>query len=131
MRRPWSEKEIQLLKQLYPHLRTKEVAERLGRPQWEVFQKAFQIGVKKGDIHYWSPKQVKLLRKLFADRKMDTGKMSDILGRSPQAIRMKAWMIGLNRPKRGRTRVGRRPGTGFRQLLRSAGRVGAAGRRSG
>jgi len=46
-RRPWSPSDIELLRQLYPHKRTIDIAAQLGRTVETVFTKARQLGLKK------------------------------------------------------------------------------------
>src|SRR5687768_11472893 len=43
----WTEQEIALLRELYPHLQTREVSERLGRPYIAVKQKVGQLRLRK------------------------------------------------------------------------------------
>jgi len=46
-RRPWSPSEVELLRQLYPHKRTVEIAAQLGRTVETVFAKAHKLGLEK------------------------------------------------------------------------------------
>ncbi len=49
MRRAWTEAECQLMRELYPELRAKDVAERLGRGVSQVHAKAKAMGLRKSD----------------------------------------------------------------------------------
>ncbi len=47
MKKPWSAKDIELLKKLYPNRRTKEVAKAMGRSEASINQKAFTLRLRK------------------------------------------------------------------------------------
>lgn len=46
-RRFWTEEEISLLREFYPHFRTEKVAQAVGRPVGSCYQKAAQLGLQK------------------------------------------------------------------------------------
>jgi hypothetical protein len=50
-KRFWTENELQLLRELYPALRTDEVAARLSRAVGSVNSKAYELGLKKTEEH--------------------------------------------------------------------------------
>lgn len=47
MRKPWTMRQVALLRKLYPHTLTAKLAERLDRPIRSVYQKALGMGLKK------------------------------------------------------------------------------------
>jgi hypothetical protein len=48
----WSEDEVNLLKELFPQGRAREVAERIGRPLTAVRQKAYDMDIKTREHHF-------------------------------------------------------------------------------
>lgn len=46
-RRPWTDEQISLLREFYPHFPTTTVAQAVGRPQDSCYRKAFELGLKK------------------------------------------------------------------------------------
>lgn len=46
-RHRWTNVEVALLRELYPHTRAQEIADRIGATANQVFEKAFRLGIKK------------------------------------------------------------------------------------
>lgn len=61
-RRYWTEKEIQLLSDLYPNTQTKKIADQLGRTLTTVYQKADRLGLKKSEEYLAGPEACRLRR---------------------------------------------------------------------
>ncbi len=105
--RVWSEKEIQMLKDLYPEMSNADIAKKIGRPKASVDKKGFDYGLKK-DVEYrrnvakrnnsfrknsWKEDEIK---KLVANYKtMTYREIAKMLKRNPQSIQSKATKMGL------------------------------------
>jgi len=105
--RLWSDKEHQMLEELYPRMSNAEIAKKLNRPKASVDKKGFDRNLKK-DKDYrqdvarknnafrknsWKPEEIKQLKKLY---KSNTYKqLEDILNRNSQSIQSKATKLGL------------------------------------
>lgn len=105
--RLWSEKEIQMLKDLYPRMSNADIAKKIKRPKASVDKKGFDYGLKK-DKDYrrdvakrnnsfrrnsWKKEEIAQLKKLY---KTHTYKeLAKILKRNPQSIQSKATKLNL------------------------------------
>lgn len=49
MRKPWTQQELQVLRDLYPDMKCADVAARLGRTASSVYQTAARLGIEKSD----------------------------------------------------------------------------------
>lgn len=105
--RLWSDKEIQMLKDLYPAMSNADIARKLKRPKASVDKKGFDYGLKKSKDYRrevakknnsfrrnsWKPEEIRELKKLY---KSHTYKqLAKILKRNPQSIQSKATKLGL------------------------------------
>lgn len=61
-RRPWSERELRLLRDLYPDLLAETVARELGRPVRSVYCKARELGLSKSAEFYASDRLARIRR---------------------------------------------------------------------
>lgn len=61
-RRSWAEREVALLRDLYPHKRTAEIAEQLGRAVATVYACASRLGLRKTAEYLASPDACRLRR---------------------------------------------------------------------
>ncbi|MHC4205157.1 MAG: hypothetical protein ACYSTT_10945 [Planctomycetota bacterium] len=91
----WTEKDIKLLKQLYPRGNTKMIAEKLCRPLTAVRQKAYDMGMKTDIYNYWTEDDLELLTKLYPDT--ITNELAKRFGRSPGSVKTKARQLGLKK----------------------------------
>ncbi len=55
-RRAWTKDEVKLLNKLYPDGGAGEIAERIGRPLTAVRQKAYYMGIRTREYHFWKRK---------------------------------------------------------------------------
>ena len=91
----WTEEEIKLLKKLYPHGKTKKIADLLERPLTTVRQKAYDLGIKTKTYNFWTDAQIKQLKKLYSKTPIET--LSRKFKRSKDSVRMKAGQLGLKK----------------------------------
>lgn len=91
----WTEDDIKLLKQLYPHGNTKMIAEKLCRPLTAVRQKAYDMGMKTEIYKYWTEDDLELLIKLYPDT--ETNKLARRFRRSVGSVKTKARQLGLKK----------------------------------
>jgi hypothetical protein len=61
-RKPWTAKEIELVRDLYPEVPTKLIAERLGRSVEKVYARAAKLGLHKSAEYLASPDACRLRR---------------------------------------------------------------------
>ena len=62
----WSEQDLQLLRELYPTMQRREIAERLQRPVRSVRAKLAELKMKKRlQVLPWQPEELEVLRRLF------------------------------------------------------------------
>jgi len=99
IRGKWSNKEVTLLKKLFPKTNTRQLAEQLGRPLTAVRQKAYEMRLKTGTYlnRYWSEEEIKSLKRLFPDNK--TRDVADKLNHSAGAVSRLASRLGLKKSK--------------------------------
>ena len=105
--RLWSEKEVQMLHDLYPEMSNAAIAKKLKRPKASVDKKGFDYNLKKSKDYRrevakknnsfrknsWKKEEIQQLKKLY---KSHTYKeLADILKRNPQSIQSKATKLGL------------------------------------
>jgi len=103
----WKKEDIRLLKKLYPHGNTRQIAERLGRPLTAVRQKAYDIGMRTDVYQYWTEEDLKLLEELYADT--ETDKLAERFGRSEGSVKTKARQLGLRKSQSYLKRIKSRP----------------------
>lgn len=61
-RRYWTDQEIEALRAEYPHVKTERLAEKLGRNERSVWNKAIELGIKKTAEYFASPDACRLRR---------------------------------------------------------------------
>lgn len=61
-RRPWTAKELRLVKTFYPHIATQEIADELGREVHCVYRQAKNMGLRKTQEYLDSPEACRLRR---------------------------------------------------------------------
>ena len=106
IRGSWSENEIELLRELFPTMETREIACQLERPLTAVRQKAYEMGLKtKGYSCCWSDGEVNMLEELFPVKK--TQEVADLLGRSFLAVQVKAFRMNTRKTKDYLRAIGR------------------------
>ena len=93
----WSEDEVNLLKNLFPRGRAREIARQIGRPLTAVRQKVYNMGIKPDKSRLWSANEMELLKTLYQDENVHS--IADKLGRSEKAVGHKARSIGLKKEK--------------------------------
>ncbi len=92
--RPWSDLEIDLLKQLHPDTSLEDIAaELVGRSILAVQEKALELGLRR--LQPWTAEEIALLRKLWANTAYSD--IADRLNRSIYAIKGKGYKLGLPR----------------------------------
>jgi hypothetical protein len=103
---PWDEEETAVLLELYPNHAVVDIAVRLGRSEWAVIGKARGLGLTKrhprragqptaSGSRRWSPAETETLRKLCSSLPYE--EIGEILGRSRNAVHMKARKLGLRK----------------------------------
>ena len=103
MNRLWTEKDIILLRKLYPDrsLNKKEIAKRLNRTWKAVSCKAHNIGLSlRSYINYWSLEDIEKLKKLGENPHLTSFDIGKILNRTPNTVRAKFYELGIKRPKK-------------------------------
>jgi hypothetical protein len=98
--RRWSASEIKILKRLYPIEIAKNIADKLGRSEDTVRMKARSIGVGKIEPRLpWSKQEDALLRKLYPNLKNTRADIAEQIGRSINAVALRASRLGLKNRK--------------------------------
>jgi len=93
---PWSEKEIKLLKKLFPIKSLIEIAGTLRRSYNPVYAKAREIGLtRRRRAVEWTKYEIKMLKKLYSTT--STWIVANKLNRSPGNVRRKALDLGLEK----------------------------------
>lgn len=98
----WTEKEIELLKELYPDrsLSKKEIAKRFNRTWKAVACKAHNIELPlRSYINYWSSEDIEKLKELNKNSHLVSRDIGKILNRTPNTVRSKLSELGIKRPK--------------------------------
>jgi hypothetical protein len=83
----WSEKEVKLIRELYPQGKAEEIAKRTGRSLESVKHKAYSLGVKTRVHRPWSDGKIKQLRKIHPGETVDS--IATKLGRTTTSVRSK------------------------------------------
>ncbi len=92
--RPWSDLEVELLRQLHPDTPLEEIADQLiGRSLSAVQGMAHILGLRR--VTPWTREEIALLRQLWPERTLSD--LAGILKRSERAIKSKANKLGLRR----------------------------------
>lgn len=89
--RPWSGREIELLRVLYPIMPCEEVAEQLGRSHDAVKMKARKLELRK--MQFWSEQEDRLLRDSYREQSYD--RIAERLGRTVLAVKARTITLGL------------------------------------
>lgn len=93
MSRPWSDAELDVLRQFYPSSRTEDIAKALGRPVPAVYNKAGQLGLKKSAEYLASPAANRLDGKRGAQTRFGKGHapwnkgLKGATGKHPNSVR--------------------------------------------
>jgi len=94
--RPWSDKDLDILKKLHPTEKFRVIAEKLGRSAKAVDAMAIRLGLRKQKASVsWSKQEEALVRKLYPHKSHQ--EIADQMGRSIPAILGKAHKFGLRR----------------------------------
>ena len=91
--RPWSDTEIDLLKELYLNTPYEEIAEQIGRTRNAVHMKARKLGLRKMD--FWTRDEDRVLRKEQIER--GYGQIASILKRTGGSVKARAITLELER----------------------------------
>ena len=95
---PWSKREENLLRKLFPDNSFREIANQIGRSIPSVSKKAHKLGFRKPKAYpNWSKKELNLLKKLYPSRTAQ--EVADKTGRSVQAVRKRIVKLGLKKKK--------------------------------
>ena len=91
----WSDKELRLLKRLFPKGKGRQVAEKTGRPLKAVKHKAYDMGLKTREYRRWSASEIEIVKRLYT---IETARsIADRLGRSEDTVCVKARSIGVRK----------------------------------
>ncbi|OWZ83650.1 hypothetical protein [Natranaerobius trueperi] len=93
MAKKWTNKEIQLLKKMYPHEDRKTLEQTFNRSMAAVTFKANSLNLKRQK--YWTKKEEELLKKYYP--KLSDSELSNLLDRSIASIRNKASRLSLRK----------------------------------
>jgi len=97
-RKLWSDLEIKLLRELYPHTPVDEIADQLiGRSLAAVGGMAHILGLRR--VNAWTDEETASLRRLWPDKTLS--ELAGIFKRSKRAVKSKARRLGLRRRPRG------------------------------
>ena len=104
--RKWTTDEIALLKKLYPENSIPELAKMLGRAVPTIKHKAYELEIKRKSWHekLWTSEEIKLLRELYPTCE-DIQDIAERIGRSPNAVRVKAYDLGLSKLRKPHDRL--------------------------
>jgi hypothetical protein len=96
--RKWTAKEVALLKELYPECPIGEIAKRLGRTASAITSKAACLGLRRKSWcdRLWTAEELEMLRGLRPTHE-DIQDMAERIGRSPNAVRVKAYGLGFGK----------------------------------
>jgi len=96
-RRKWTEKETNLLIELFPKERINKIAEKLGRPISSIEQKAGRIRKSRGTLlrsrYWWTNEEKDTLRLLWKSHTVM--EIANILNRPRKSVQHKAMELGL------------------------------------
>lgn len=92
---PWSEDEIEKLKNLFPVKTKTEIAGQLGRSKSGVASKIAKLGLKKGNYCFWSKPEVELLRELYSVKTCK--EISEQIGKPVASVAQKIYRLGLRK----------------------------------
>jgi hypothetical protein len=91
----WTDKELSLLKKLFPLGKGRQVVKITGRSLTAVKKKAYSMGLGTRHNRRWSASEVEIVKKLYL---IETAKsIADKLGRSEETVRAKARSIGIKK----------------------------------
>lgn len=93
--KPWTARDIELVKKMYPIMKASEVADYLGRSRSMVTKYACSLGLKKKKHVNWSEDEIKLLIQEYY--KKTAKQIAKELGRSINSVREKAHRLGLRK----------------------------------
>ena len=91
----WSDKELRLLKRLFPLGKINQVVEKTGRSLTAAKKKAYSMGLGTRQNKRWSASEIEIVKKLYPIA--TTRSIADRLGRSEDTIRVKARSIGVRK----------------------------------
>ena len=105
--KPWTQKEISRLKQLYPMSHNKDIAKVFGRTITSILSKAKNLGIKKDwgggyrvpqppqNENLWTKEEIGELRRMYLNS--SNSEIAAKLKRTPQAVQAKTRKLGLFR----------------------------------
>lgn len=99
----WTEKDIILLKRLYPdkNVSKREIINSLKRSWDTIRHKAYNIGLTlRTPINYWTAEDVEKLRELSNDSYLTSNDISKVVNHSPGSVRAKLSDMLIVRPKK-------------------------------
>ena len=96
MGRPWTEWEIQYLRDNWPQMSDAEIASNLGRSRQAVLTKRYQNGIKLNPAD-WSPEEDAYICENWHNQTDD--EIGSALGRAPHAVYQRGVSLGLIRRK--------------------------------
>jgi len=97
MLKKWSEREINLLKELYPTKSISCIVKKLNRNENSIHLKANRLGLHKDDYR-WMDEEVSLLLYLF-NKDLLYKEIANVMGKTVQSIKDKVYNLKLNRQR--------------------------------
>ena len=106
----WTTKEIEWMRQTFPHVGIRRAMEFLGRTVDSIRCKAVELGLRQGTPHIpWPQKDLEILRDSYARRLTPDEIMVRLPGRTKKAIDARANILGIRRapkaPRPKRTKI--------------------------
>lgn len=101
---PWTKKDDELLKKLYPYMPNKEMVKKFGRTKsaisrraqnMNLYKKDYTPALRKTDTEYWSKKQIALLKKEYPAAQ--TKDLAKKIGRTEKSVLRKAECLGIKK----------------------------------
>jgi hypothetical protein len=98
-KKPWTRKEISILKQCYPLVTftASDIGKMLGRSRSSVKAKAHAMGIS-GTNNHWTKEEDELIRANYGDRNISIDQIADMLpGRKSYAVSERASILNISR----------------------------------
>lgn len=96
--KPWTDEQIEYLKNNYKTTPVDEIAKVLGRSRKSIFEKASILGLSKDNYKIWTEEDLKYLKENYPTNK--TSDVAQHLNRSEHAVRLKAEELGIRKQKK-------------------------------
>lgn len=89
----WKPEDEDYLRENYPGMSIKELAQTLGRTESSINNKVKNLGLTNRTYNWWTERETEYIKQNY--HTMDTRTIAETLGRSREAVRLKANHLGL------------------------------------